>query len=313
MLHRLPLSKLRFVKRGSARFLHPNAGKRIVKRVGGKSTKMRKNPLRNITLLSALVVLAVAPILGCSMMSAMHGAKTYQDPKTPCEMNYKSEGGRMSSGGIKTSTHVIFRNVSFKSLFNAAISAVSEYKYTVNSSSESSGMITANYDAGLGSGVQARIMVQLQRIGHNEINMNIRVTAPEVFADIPGDCCDVVKNVETQLNVKTVSDNRTIRLTQKTGRHNANNPPSISTTKELPAPVAKADEPSASAATSSSLVVSVNRALVRFLPNQRGRIVLHLRRGDTVSFLENRGAWYLIELPDGATGWSYETNFNGNR
>ena len=270
---------------------------------------MRKNSLVNLPLFAALIVLAIAPILGCSMMSAMHGAKTYQDPKTPCEMNYKSEGGRMSSGGIKTSTHVIFRNVSFKSLFNAAISAVSEYKYTVNSSSESSGMITAGYDAGLGSGVQARIMVQLQRIGHNEINMNIRVTAPTLFADIPGDCCDVVKNVETQLNVKAVADNRTVRQAQETGRRNTNNPPSTSSTKEPPAPVAKTDEPSTPAPTSSNLVVSANRALVRFLPNQRGRVVLHLRRGDTVSFIESRGAWYLIELPDGATGWSYRTNF----
>lgn len=123
---------------------------------------------RNLMLFAALAVFATASLLGCSMMSATRGASVYKDPKTPCEANYHSEGGRMSSGGIKTFTHVIFRNVRFTSLFNAAVSAVSEYKYTVNSSNESSGMITASYDAGLGSGVQARIMMQLKKEGNKK-------------------------------------------------------------------------------------------------------------------------------------------------
>jgi uncharacterized protein YgiM (DUF1202 family) len=279
---------------------------------------MRVLSPRNLILFFALIILAITPLFGCSMMSAMHGAATYTDPKTPCEINYKSEGGRMSSGGIKTSTHVIFRNVKFTDLFNATVSAISEYKYTVNSSSESSGMITASYDAGLGSGIQARIMVQLKKEGNNKTNMSIRVTAPALFADIPGDCCDVVKSVETQLNVKASADNQPVqqaqlRIQEKPQAQEEQRkivPQSIAETKteEQPASVVKVED-QRPASTATDLIVSVTKANVRLLPSLGSKVITHLKRGDTVVLVKNSGNWYLIELPDGATGWSYDTDF----
>lgn len=285
---------------------------------------------RNLMLFVALIAFAATPLLGCSMMSAMHGASEYKDPKTPCEANYHSEGGRMSSGGIKTSTHVIFRNVRLSDLFNATLSAVSEYKYTVNSSSESSGMITASYDAGLGSGIQARMMVQLKKEGNNKTNMSVRVTAPALFADIPGDCCDVIKSVETQLNVKAIGDNQPVQQaqssaevkpqTQETQERPAvqdtskvgelkNNPQSISATNTGEQPASVTNQQSAAVSTRTNLVVEVHKAKVHFLPSLKSKVITHLEKGDTVALVKNSGDWYLIELPDGATGWSYKTNF----
>lgn len=273
---------------------------------------------KKLLLFAALAVFAITPLLGCSMMSAAHGATEYKDPKTPCEANYHSEGGRMSSGGIKTSTHVIFKNVRFTNLFNAAVSAVSEYKYTVNSSNESSGMITASYDAGLGSGVQARIMVQLKKEGNNKINMSVRVTAPALFADIPGDCCDVIKNVETQLNVKAIADNQPVQQAQPSVQEKPQaqikeqkkiEPQSISATNTGEQPASVTNPQSAAVSTPTNLVVEVHEAKVRFLPSLKSKVITHLKMGDTVALVKNSGDWYLIELPDGATGWSYKTNF----
>lgn len=155
--------------------------------------------------------------------------------------------------------------------------------------------------------------------------MSVRVTAPALFADIPGDCCDVIKSVETQLNVKAIADNQPVQQArprtqekpqaQETQEKPAvqytspNNPQSISSTNTGEQPASVTNQQSAAVSTPTNLVVEVHEAKVRLLPSLKSKVITHLEKGDTVALVKNSGDWYLIELPDGATGWSYKTNF----
>lgn len=223
----------------------------------------------------AFVVVAVMffALSGCT---PLRGAQNYENPTSPCEANYKSDGGRTS--GYKTSSNVSFLQIPDVKVFNAVTIALTDSGYTILTSDKEAGIITANYNAG--DMVQARISVQVKKIA-NGANVLIKITTPAVYGDIPADCCQLVGKIEENLGAKAMGG----------ASHAAEN-----FSEKQESALQKSNDV-------GTFVKAKKNCNVRPEASTKKAPIAKLQAGDTVEKIAQQGEWFKIRLDNGSEGW----------
>jgi hypothetical protein len=224
---------------------------------------------------STITILLFFAVSGCT---PLRGSQTYDNPKSPCEINYKSEGSRMSGSGIKTSSTVNFSKIPVVKVFGAATVALSESGYTILSSDKETGIITAQFSPG--KILQASLSVQIRQISDGT-NIAIRIASPAVTGDIPADCCEIVSKIEENLGVKSSNSGNVL---EKSGK--AENATPKTTTVEA-----------------SNFCKAIKICNVRPEPSTKNTPMAQLQIGETAEKIGQQGDWVKIRLDDGREGW----------
>jgi hypothetical protein len=233
-----------------------------------KKEEPMKLSLHTVSLLFVSCLLACTPL---------RGGQTYESPKGPCEINYKSEGSRMSASGIKTSSNVTFSNVPMVKVFGAATVALSESGYTVLSSDKETGVITAHFSPG--KIVQATIAVQIKQVPEGT-NLAIKISSGAVTGDIPADCCEIVGKVEDNLGVRAAGS---VNVPEKANVESKASP--------------------ASTVDSSKFCKAIKVCNVRPEPSTKNMPIAQLKIGETAERVGQQGDWIKVRLDDGREGW----------
>lgn len=232
-------------------------------------------------LLRVSSVVFILLFFAVSACTSLRGAKRYDNPSSPCEANYKSEGNQAC--GFKTSSSVNFIVVTDYMVFDAATAALTDSGYIILSSDKPSGTITAHYSAN--DLVRAKLSFELRKVV-DEVNVAIKISSPGEYGDIPADCCDIIAKMETKLNVKAIG-------------------PSTPQDK-MPEKVELPPQPPAK---ETGVPVKLAKAAnVRPDPSTKKAPVAVLKAGSIVEKLSQQQAgWIKIRLADGKEGWIHKS------
>jgi hypothetical protein len=209
-------------------------------------------------------------LFGCSAI----GTKPSAD--NPCVPNYTEEGSMFSGTVYKCSKE--YSGTTKNAMFDTILISMSTSGYQIINSNKELGLISAELPVGMGAS-PVPMNVVIKKISNSNVRVDTTINLAPMLAatssEIVNYFCSVYKcldaqSVETQ-SISAISPNNVIPIS------------------------------------SSSMVVTSNKANIRKSPSKNAEIKNTLQKGTKVNVIKQKDAWFMVKIPSGEIGWCHKS------
>jgi len=163
-------------------------------------------------------------------------------------------------------------------MFDTILTSMSTSGYQIINSNKDLGLISAGLPVGMGAS-PVPMNVVIKKISNDKVRVDTTIKLAPMLAatssEIVNYFCSVYKSSDVQ-SAETQSNS------------------AMSSNKAIPI-------------SSSSMVVTSNKANIRKSPSKNAEIKNTLQKGTKVTVINQKDAWFLVKIPGGETGWCHKS------